>query len=344
MIVVGVHGPSVSPASGRQAVANLVSRFFPLEINPFTNPDSGSTEKCGCNTTSPWRFDSTHHINISIGDRSFYVYISPSYHSSRQHPVVLSYHGYSDNETHQEKISGFSDPTIRINNLSIIAVYPAGAYGPGKFGKGPKRAWQGAPYAAPGVNDISFTHTIIQELQENLCIDPRRIFAAGKSNGGGFVNLLACSSTSSTFAAFAPVSAALYPGTQSMEGCNPGHPVPLINFHGLSDNIVPFKGRHDENGDTNYATPNIQTWREGWASRNGCRNPKTDSTVTKDVFNKTTLIAWRCVTDDPRTVVKGYNVAQLGHSWPTTLGLDGGKTSFNATTAAIIPFFESHVS
>ena len=43
-----------------------------------------------------------------------------------------------------------------------------------------------------------------------------------------------------------PSPAALYPGTQSVEGCNPGHPVPLINFHGLSDNFVPFKGRHDE--------------------------------------------------------------------------------------------------
>jgi len=257
---------------------------------------------------------------------------------------VLGYHGYSQNETDQEKISGFSDPAIRINGLSIVAVYPAGAYGPGKFDKGPERAWQGAPYAAPGVDDISFTQIIVQKLQENLCVDSSRIFAAGKSNGGGFVNLLACtSSTSGMFAAFAPVSAALYPGTKSTEGCDPGRPVPLINFHGLADKIEPFKGRKEEDGDTDYATPNIQTWREEWAFRNGCQNPKTDSTITKDVFNRTTLIAWRCVADDPRTVVKGYTVAGLGHSWPTTLGLDGGITSFNATTAAIIPFFESQM-
>lgn len=41
--------------------------------------------------------------------------------------------------------------------------------------------------------------------------------------------------------------------------------------------------------------------------------------------------------------VHGFSVVNLGHSWPTTAGLDGGKASFNATTANILPFFESQV-
>ena len=38
----------------------------------------------------------------------------------------------------------------------------------------------------------------------------------------------------------------------------------------------------------------------------------------------------------------GFTVDGLGHSWPSTLGLDGQVTDFNATTADIIPFFEMH--
>lgn len=40
--------------------------------------------------------------------------------------------------------------------------------------------------------------------------------------------------------------------------------------------------------------------------------------------------------------MNGFPVDNVGHSWPTTDGLDGGFTSFNATTASLIPFFERH--
>lgn len=90
------------------------------------------------------------------------------------------------------------------------------------------------------------------------------------------------------------------------------------------------------------ALPNITTWREAWANRNGCQpNPPPPSSITKPYTN-TTLKEWDCSSSDPRAIVKGYTVDSLKHSWPSTLGLDGGVTSFNATTAAIIPFFNAY--
>lgn len=57
-------------------------------------------------------------------------------------------------------------------------------------------------------------------------------------------NILACNSTSAPlFAAFAPVSAALYPDTHPINNCTPGRVIPIINFHGLDDDIIPFDGR-----------------------------------------------------------------------------------------------------
>lgn len=38
-----------------------------------------------------------------------------------------------------------------------------------------------------GVDDIQFTLDMISDLQDNLCVDSKRIYAAGKSNGGGLV-------------------------------------------------------------------------------------------------------------------------------------------------------------
>jgi len=56
----------------------------------------------------------------------------------------------------------------------------------------------------------------------------------------------------------------------------------------------------------------------------------------------TTLKVWVCSPDDTRAVVKGYTIKDLGHSWPTTEGLDGGVAPFNATPDDIVPFFEAH--
>ncbi|KAF8575778.1 carbohydrate esterase family 1 protein, partial [Ramaria rubella] len=245
-------------------------------------------------------------------------------------------------EVHQELISGFSEEGILINGKGIIAVYPLGAFGPGRDGVSHERAWEGAPYAEAYNFLIGFTNSILDLVQENLCVDINRIYAAGKSNGGGFVNLLACTSTiASRIAAFSPISAALYAGTKAFSGCEPGRTIPLLNYHGLADHTIPFGGQTaDKEGDTAYATPNITQYREAWALRNGCQS--TIETSLTHPHTNTTLKEWDCSPTDANAVVRGYTVTGLGHSWPTTAGLDGGVTTFNATTADIVPFFEAH--
>jgi len=298
--------------------------------------------KSGCGSTSAWQFDSTSHSNVTMGNRTFFVHLPPSYNMNTRYPVVLSFHGNGDNETWEEHITGLSEPNLQINGQDIIAVYPAGAYGPGKYYNSSSRAWQGAPYSPYGVDDVAFTENMVRELQSNLCVDNSRLYASGKSNGGAFTNVLACTkATAAIFAAFAPVSAALYPTADptTEAGCNPGRAVPLVNFHGLADPLIPFDGQAGLDGNTTYALPNIDVWRELWALRNGCQSE--NSSVTYP-FPNTSMNLWNCSSTNPAAIVIGYSVAGLGHSWPGTLGFDGGVTAYNATTAAIIPFFNNH--
>ena len=90
---------------------------------------------------------------------------------------------------------------------------------------------------------------MLDHFEERYCIDSSRVYAAGKSNGGGFTNLLACDATASKrIAAFAPVSGAYYQDvpedacnaeTVPIE-CNPGRcPIPIIEFHGTADTTIP---------------------------------------------------------------------------------------------------------
>lgn len=144
--------------------------------------NSTSSNTTGCGSTNAWTPDETGHVNVTMGDRSFLVHLPATYDASRAHPLVLSFHGFKANDVKQEEITGFSAPGTMINGTGLIAVYPNGAFGPGKTGNESIRAWQGAPYAPTGVDDIAFVHDMVAALQSNLCVDNTRLYASGKSN------------------------------------------------------------------------------------------------------------------------------------------------------------------
>ncbi|KAG9022573.1 hypothetical protein FRB95_014581 [Tulasnella sp. JGI-2019a] len=306
---------------------------------------------CGLNTIT---FNSAGHATRTLaGNRTYLLHIPTNYNAESAHAVVLSFHGYDGASSTQETLSQFSNRGVLINDRGIIAAYPQAALGNRTLCDGTtvehEPAWEGAPYASADIDDVQFTKDILADISNNLCVDSTRIYAAGKSNGGGFVNLLACEpDTAALFAAFAPVSAALYPGTHAFSDCNPGRPIPLINFHGLDDETIPYEGKSYQ-CTGNYTTPVIQTWRAEWAQRNGCTgtgDQLPNATSVTAPYPKTVEYLWSC-----SAPVQGFTVDDLGHSWPTILGLDpSGKplnvAPFNATIStsdssapSIIEFF-----
>lgn len=155
-------------------------------------------------------------------------------------PVIFSYHGHGSTMEAQVTLSRFTDSSI---NPSHIAVFPQGALGdPGRNGRA-ERAWQGAPYAKQGVDDFAFTAAILDWLSQTYEIDSSRIYATGKSNGGGFCDTLACNHhVGGRFAAFAMNSAALYTESDGTK-CNATRPIaPIMEFHGADDSIMNYTG------------------------------------------------------------------------------------------------------
>lgn len=170
---------------------------------------------------------------------------------------------------------------------------------------------------------------MLDELQANLCINPSRIYITGKSNGGGFTNLLACTpSINKRVAAFGTASAALYPAAHPIDNCTPGRGINFLSTHGKADTTIPYAGRTHSSDGAKFTTPDVDNWRKAWASRNGCTNSAATN-VTKP-YSGTTESVWMC----PKAEVVGYEVQGLGHSWP--------KTQFAATRDVFIPFFQKH--
>lgn len=232
-------------------------------------------------------------------DRTVQLHLPDGYRSDRAWPVVLVFHGRGNTGAGTEAFAG-------LDALPAIVAYGNGVVG---TGDGHRQAWEGAPYAARGVDDIAYTNDLLDTLESDLCVDTRRVYATGKSNGAGFTGILACE-LSDRIAAVAPVAAAFYGAGHPT--CDPPRPVPVIEFHGTADATIPYGG-DDERG-----LPAIQDWTAGWVERNGCATrPRVEETAT-DV----TTYRWTgCAAGADVTHVA---VLGGGHTWPGEDSYSGG--------------------
>ncbi len=290
--------PTVSPAVARQG-----------------------TEGCGHQVPAAERGTTLVATLLAEGvTRSYRLHIPSRYQGNQPVPLIFNFHGHDSNARQQEVYTGFS---ALADQHDFVVVYPQGLTG-SDGGAG----WNTHGPNAPHVDDVAFVGTLLSQIEATLCIDRQRIFATGISNGGGMTALLACR-MAGQFAAFAPVSGAFYP---IPGGCHPQRSVPLLEFHGTGDFVVPY------DGEPRIALPPIGSWLREWASRDGCQHgPQVfwqQADVTAEEWTACTL---------PGLVVH-YRIAGGGHTWPGAFAdpLLGRTTHTIDATSLIWQFFTAH--
>jgi polyhydroxybutyrate depolymerase len=303
----------VKQASVRTPVATPVQKLVDRPV-PTT----------GCGKVSPIKPGSSANQSIAVDpavsngnlERSYLVHVPTGYERTRPVAVVLAFHGHGGNAADEERGTGFS---TLADQDGFLAVYPQGL-----------PDGQNLPFWASdgpidfGIDDALFVSNVLTRLQEDFCVDPRRIYATGFSNGGGMSGFLACK-LAERIAAFAPVSGNYY---ALPDGCNPGRPVPVMEIHGTADPIVPYAGIPASES-PEWPLPSIPQWLQAWANRDGC---------TQGPF---VFLRIPAVTGENWTHCKGnatvvhYRIEGGGHSLPATIG-------GTATNVLMWQFFQSH--
>ena len=226
---------------------------------------------------------------------------------------MLNFHGFAGNADEQENYSGFKDDA---DAAGFILVTPEAM--------GTPRHWHVVGKLEPGyVDDVAFVSDMLNDLNASLCIEQQRIYAAGISNGGAMVALLACSMPG-RFAAIAFVAGATY-----SDACNQIGPLPVLAFHGTSDWVIPFDGGL-------FGKPIVDIVRQ-WADHNGCATASSTEDIASDVALETFS---GCSAD-----VQLYRINGGGHTWPGTRfpkPLYGATTESIDASAIIWDFFSRH--
>lgn len=217
-------------------------------------------------------------------------------------PLVLVLHGGGGDGHGMRRLTGMDALAER---AGFVVVYPDGYRKSWADGRGTTAAEQA------GVDDVAFLRALIQHLVRQYGVDPKRVYAAGISNGGLMVGRLACE-LSDRIAAFAVV-AATFPESLTL-GCHPPRPVPILFIHGTLDPILPASGgvpRFGAGGRLLSAEGAVEFWR----GRDACTRPPVEARLIDPVPDgtQTLLRGWVCAQGSR---VLFYRVEGGGHTWP----------------------------
>ncbi len=167
--------------------------------------------------------------------REYLVHVPKSYRPGHPTPMLLALHGGGGDADYQADDSKYR-LISKSEEAGFIAVFPNGY---SRFPSGILATWNAGSCCAravkDNVDDVGFIREVIARMEQQASVDHRRIFATAMSNGAMMTWRLACELP--MIRAIAPVE-----GTDNTLTCRPAHPVPVIEFHALNDEMVNFNG------------------------------------------------------------------------------------------------------
>ena len=183
----------------------------------------------------------TQTITVGGMSRSFIRHIPQSYTGKTPVPVVIDFHPLGGSGSGQKNLSGWA--TLG-DSKGFITIFPNGVGNSWNVGRCCN------PAQMQKVDDVAFTKAIITTLAKDACIDTKRVYASGCSNGGGMAYKVACDAAD-VIAAVAPVDFDCSTNTStnmsdqlnnSCAMCNPARPISETQFRGTNDSAVPYNG------------------------------------------------------------------------------------------------------
>ena len=254
---------------------------------------------------------STEQLRSGDHDRTYLLSIPPRYDGTEATPLILELHGFGGSASAQDSVSGLSD--VAADAGMIVATPNALGHPPRWFVPFPKDP------VTYGHGDARFLSDLLNELVSRLCVDERRVYVTGFSQGGAVTSWLPCD-LSGRFAAIAPVESTFFPGR-----CREADPVSVIAFHGTADETVPYDGgRHF--GET--VVPPVEEAVRQSAVHAGCSAAPRSEAIGADRL----IVFPGC----PAGVdVELYAIDGGTHAWPDTATIDA--------TELIVRFFEIHL-
>jgi polyhydroxybutyrate depolymerase len=219
------------------------------------------------------------------------LHVPPIAQTGQRLPLVVALHGAGGTGQGMEEYSGLD---VVADGEDFAVVYPSTAK---------THSFWNYTGAAGAPDDLGFVNDLVMSLRQQICVNARREYATGISNGGSMATRLGCAMPG-LFAAVAPVAG----GYAYQPRCTPDRPVSLLSIHGTVDASVP------------YST--VLPFVRAWAAREGCGS----TPAATRIDSATRRLDWPGCRS--RTRVAHIRIRGGIHQWP------GGFPSSASTISA----------
>lgn len=249
-----------------------------------------------CPSTASFAHGETRYSLKEPGhDRSYFVHVPRNLRETKPLPVVIVLHGGYGQGADIQKMSQM-DKVADANGF--LAIYPDGL----------SRSWNAGGCCGPSmeknIDDVGFIRDMIDDIGKHYCVDRRRVYATGFSNGSMLAHRLACE-LSDRIAAVATVS-----GVIMLEKCQPQRPMSVLVVHGTADPRSLWEGGIGDKNPKKGARDSIAKTMSTLYTRYGC------GAETATLFQKgaaTCSVARGC---DGGNEVGLCKIEGGGHQWP----------------------------
>jgi polyhydroxybutyrate depolymerase len=242
-------------------------------------------------------------LRVHDRDRNYYLYI-PSGHGARKPlPVILAFHGATSNARLMRKFCGLNE---KAEEAGFVAVYPNGTGHSDAV-----LSWNGGVccgYAKTyNVDDVAYVRALLDDLATVVNVAPRRVYAAGMSNGAMMAYRLAVE-CADRFAAIAAVA-----GPMGIDDPRPVRPMPVLHIHGTEDLFAPYEGGVGRRSLHGVPFRSVGDTIAAWVRVNRCDPTATVINETPMVDDGTRIVRHFYRGDAPVTLI---TVEGGGHTWP----------------------------
>ncbi|HXI59698.1 MAG TPA: PHB depolymerase family esterase, partial [Polyangia bacterium] len=230
----------------------------PPDIDSGTaSPDAAPQGPCTGGTLKPG--NTTVTIQVGGDSRSYILHVPPKYDGKTRMPLVMNFHGKGG--TAQGSLASAWSP--KADAVGIVVMIPQGLY----------NSWNGGPAGCPtlvcccqpaqdhNVDDVAFVRAAVAKTAQDGCIDLKRVYAVGLSNGGIMSQWLACDA-SDLVAAIAPASG------PNLGDCKPSRPITVVQYRGTQDSEVLYNGGMSMPG--GHVWPSAMADFTKWSDLDGC--------------------------------------------------------------------------
>jgi polyhydroxybutyrate depolymerase len=208
--------------------------------------------------------------------------------ANKRRPLVLVLPGAGMTGRSMADYTGYSRLA---DQKGFLVAYPTAS--------GARPFWNVSGRMAGKPDDVGYLRRVIETLTgPAACGDPKHVGVTGLSNGGGMTALMACEAAD-LLAAAAPVAG----GYSGLPDCHPERPLPILEIHGLRDEVVPYGGKGPSGAGA------VGPFVDAWRARDGCTGAARRSAPAHNVQE----LRWTCAKG---RVIVHDRVVDAEHGWP----------------------------